>query len=233
MCGRYSVSVPTPELAASLGAELVGSALEGGGGGDALPPRWNVAPTQLAPMLVARPTRRLGPARFGLVPAGAESVRAIGAKYVNLRAEGVASQQLFAESAATRRCLIPADAFYEWAGAEKGKRAPWLVRPADGSVFTFAGIYDVHTDEAGARTTSFAILTVAAAAPIAAIHGRMPLVVSGDMRDAWLSRDERDARAMLRAARGAPLIEVVTHRVSKRVGSVANDDPSLHDRVED
>lgn len=233
MCGRYTVAIQAQEVAEELRAAIHMPA-------DA-PARFNVAPTQDAPIAielaaVEHDPRRIGLARFGLVPAESEGPKAVGARYINLRSENVAGQQAFAESAATRRCLVVADGFYEWKkpeeGAKSGKKQPYFFRPAKGGLLTFAGIWDMWKAPEGDRLPSFAILTAKPYPEVGAVHDRMPLIVPPAFRDRWLSPDEHDARALLRELRDAQRVPLESYPVSPRVGSVANDDPSLIERVD-
>jgi putative SOS response-associated peptidase YedK len=229
MCGRYSVSVKAHEAASELAATVAV---------DALPERYNLAPTDDAPIVVERGSgeaieRRIGLARFGLVPSGSEGPKAVGAKYINLRAEGVASQKAFAESAKHRRCLVLADGFYEWKKEGAGKQA-WYVRREGGGLITFAGIWDVWgpPEGEGDRVPSFAILTTKPSEMIAELHDRMPIVVPPHLRAKWLSGTEEDAKALLRELRDADPVPLEAWKVSLRVGNVRNDDPTLREPID-
>lgn len=222
MCGRYTVAIDAQEAAEELGAVLAVPAIE---------PRFNLAPTDDAPIAIERQERRIGLARFGLVPAESESPKAAGARWINLRAEGVATQRQFAESAARRRCLVLADGFYEWKH-EGGKKRPFHFRLPAGGLITFAGIWDVwegDDEKTGEhrRIPSFAILTTRPSELVARVHDRMPMIVPPALRDRWLSPDEHDAREVIRAIRDAEPIALEAFEVSAKVGSVRNDDPSL------
>ncbi|MDQ3036464.1 MAG: SOS response-associated peptidase [Myxococcota bacterium] len=221
MCGRYTVAIQAQEAAEELRATLTF---------DDAAPRYNLAPTQDAPIAIQREERRIGLARFGLVPAESDGPKAAGARWINLRAESVAGQRAFAESAARRRCLVIADGFFEWKREGKSKQA-WYFRPAGGGLLTFAGIWDVWegaaSGDAKARIPSFAILTTTPTEVVADIHDRMPMIVPPALRDRWLSPSEDDARAVIRAIRDADPVPLESWKVGPRVGSVANDDPTL------
>jgi putative SOS response-associated peptidase YedK len=239
VCGRYSVAVQAQEAAEELRAVLTV---------EALPARYNLAPTQDAPIVVERAERRLGLARFGLVPAASEGPRAAGARWINLRAEGVASQPRFAETAERRRCLVLADGFYEWKREGRHKQ-PYFFRAVGGGLLTFAGVWDIWQGEeslengeseglgaqeaAAARVPSFAVLTTRPDPLVAQIHDRMPLIVPPALRDRWLSPDEHDVRALLRAIRDAEPVALEAWKVSPRVGRVANDDAGLAAPLDD
>jgi putative SOS response-associated peptidase YedK len=227
MCGRYSVGKTATELAEELDASLAT---------DAIKPRFNVAPTQEAPMLVALPDRRLGLARFGW------SLRNKKGLLLNARSETATSNGLFRTALERRRSLIPADGFYEWRVLGEGKKAP---RQAyflhdHGKIITFAGLYYVEKtlekkegepqqDEPSpvVKQASFVILTTAASEAIQRVHDRMPIVVPPDMRSAWLDLSKPVEPLLRELAARDPQLEL--REVGSRVGSPANDDPSLRD----
>lgn len=216
MCGRYSIGKSATELATELRASLAT---------DDIKPRFNVAPTQDAPMLVALPDRRLGLARFGWTLEGKKGL------LLNARSETAPKNGLFARALERRRALIPADGFYEWKLRGEGKKAPKdaFFLHQDGAILTFAGLYYVAKGDEGAKHASFVILTGAPTPEVAAIHDRMPIVVPPALRDAWLDVRE-PADQVLAALRAQPPRFAVRH-VSSKVGSPAIDEPSLHDPV--
>jgi putative SOS response-associated peptidase YedK len=223
MCGRYTIAIQAHEAAEELRAVLTI---------DAIPERYNLAPTDDAPIaLVTQSERRIGLARFGLVPTTSDGPKAVGARYINLRAEGLTRQEQFAVSAARRRCLVLASGFYEWK-REGTKKEPWLIHAEGGDLITFAGIWDVWRAE-DHTVPSFAILTTGPSALMRELHDRMPLIVPPAMRDAWLDPDESDVKKVLAAVRSAPPIALEAHRVSTRVGNVRNDDPTLVEPIDD
>jgi putative SOS response-associated peptidase YedK len=223
VCGRYTVAIEAHEAAEELRARLTF---------EELAPRFNLAPTEDAPIAIEREERRIGLARFGLVPHDVEGPKAAGARWINLRAEGVATQRAFAESAAKRRCLVIADGFYEWKREGKQKQA-WYFRKAGGGLLTFAGIWDVWEGPEGARLPSFAILTTKPTEIVADIHDRMPMIVPASERDRWLAPSEDDARAVIRAIRDAEPVALEAWKVGARVGSVANDDAGLVEPIDE
>jgi putative SOS response-associated peptidase YedK len=167
--------------------------------------------------------------RWGLVPHWAKDTKSI---HINARVETVASNNLFRESFLRRRCLIPADGFYEWEPPEEGRRPHWVYR-ADGFPMVFAGIWATRKDpdtEDWVRTCS--IVTTAAAGPILPIHDRMPVSLGPGSWDLWLDRevDNADQLLALLANPGADLL--MEHRVSREVNSVKNNGPQLRDPVE-
>lgn len=197
------------------------------------PPRYNIAPTDPAPIVVTsrEGERRLGLARFGLVPHWADDVK-IGARLLNARAETAATKPAFRDAFVRHRCLVVADGFYEWRTAGKQKLPSRFVVPGAGP-FAMAGLWAVWRDPSGERVSSFAILTCEAVGAVAAIHDRMPVVLPRPLYGAWLDRETTDPdaiAALLAAHRGA---ELEGYEVSTRVNSVKNDEPSLIEPVQD
>jgi putative SOS response-associated peptidase YedK len=222
MCGRYSVAVRLADAARELRATLAVPPDR--------PPAYNVAPTQHAPIVVERAERRLGLARFGLVPAASEGPQAVGARYINLRAESIVSQKAFAEAIARRRCLVVADGFYEWR-EEGGRKQPYRIRLEGGGLLTFGGVFEIWK-RSGGSIASFAILTTAASSVVRPIHERMPLIIPPGQRDRWLAPEEQDARTVLSQVQRADPVQLEIYRVSLRVGHPRHDDPSLIEPID-
>ncbi len=214
MCGRYTLTKQEgviEEMQAVLGIAAQSEWWK---------PRFNVAPTQPAPVACLRHgTRQIEMMRWGLVP----RVPAPGAKklplMINARLESVMDKAVYREAFAHRRCLVPADGFFEWK-REHGKPLPIYFHPEPRRVFAFAGIWTWAGEAA-----SFAILTGPPNALVAPIHDRMPIVLPREAYDAWL-----DPAVDARAARGLiHRVEIGDWRgdfVSTRVNAAANDDPS-------
>ena len=183
-------------------------------------PNFNVAPTQQAPVVLDGP-RRFEVMRWGLIPFWAKDVR-IGRRTINARAETVAEKPAFRAAFRNRRCLVPADGFYEWTG-RRGKRRPLNIRRTDGQPLALAGLWESHDDFG----PTFTIVTTSPNAYMSAIHSRMPVVLERCNWDAWLSPDNEDPgwrSALLRPAGN----EVVTgYQVDPAVNSVANNGPEL------
>ncbi|MBX3272090.1 MAG: SOS response-associated peptidase [Sandaracinaceae bacterium] len=218
MCARYTMITPTEVLVEELEATLTVAAL---------PPRYNIAPTDDAPIVVLsrEGERRLGLARFGLIPHWAKSARE-GVRMLNARVETVAEKPAFRDAFARRRCLVAADGFYEWETRGKEK-LPHRFHLA-GRPFAFAGLWATWRDPDGVRVVSFAILTCPAVGAVAPIHDRMPIVLPHEAYAPWLATegglDADGLRALLAAHLGDYLEDT---RVSTRVNQVKNDDPSL------
>ena len=178
MCGRYSIGVSPEELEGVFEAPISGQV--------ALP-RWNVAPTQDAPAVVVdqsgeRGTRTLS---WGLVPRWAEGSG--GTRWINARAESVSSKPAFREAFECRRCLIPADGFYEWV-QQGARKQPYWIHHGQGGLLGFAGLWERWQSPAGEALEAFTILTTTPNALVAPLHDRMPVVVDPEAWTAWLDR---------------------------------------------
>ncbi|BBL81025.1 SOS response-associated protein YedK [Rubrobacter xylanophilus DSM 9941] len=213
MCGRYTLATPVGRVAEQFGAE---------GPLPEIPPSYNVAPGRgVAAVVQEGGRRRLEVLRWGLVPPWAEDPR-VGDRMINARAETAASKPSFRRAFRERRCLIPADGFYEWRRLDGGKQ-PYYVRRRDRAPFAFAGLWEVWRGEEG-ELRSCTILTTRANRLLSEIHDRMPVIVPRDLYGLWLEaegeREELDA-----VLRPYPEEELEAYPVSRLVNSPANDDP--------
>lgn len=217
MCGRFVLAGSVDDYAVFLhAARIVGDPVE---------PSWNVAPTD--PVLAAaehRGERLLGTFRWGLVPQWAKARQPF---HINARMETVHSKPAFRDALRYRRCLIPADGFYEWTVEEDGKQPHFIERI--GGRFAFAGLWSRWADpESGEELRTCTIITAPASEAIAGIHDRMPLHLPEDLWDDWLDREETApdvVRSILETASSGPSF---SHReVARSVNSIRNNDPSL------
>ena len=219
MCGRFVQSANVDVLIAVFGIE--------GGQRPNAPARYNIGPTQSALAVRFNPQtrqRQLDPLSFGLVPLWAKD-RSRAASLMNARGESLREKPTFREAFAQRRCLIPADAFYEWQGEGRQKQ-PYAVRPAQSDgLFAFAGIWDRWRDPASREIhRSFAIVTTGANSLLAPLHERMPVILPPDAWPLWLGETDGDAQALIRSY---PPASMRAYPVGHAVGNVANDDASL------
>jgi putative SOS response-associated peptidase YedK len=222
MCGRFVAATPPSVLAEQFVVDEVVV--------DDRPPSWNVAPTADV-YAVARSrqgSRRLGTLRWGLVPSWADNP-ATGGRHINARAETVATNGVYRESFARRRCIVAADGFYEWqAPSEPGDRKqPFFIRAVDGRPLALAGLWDSWRDAEGRWMRTCAIVTTEANAVVAPLHNRMPVVLPQAAWSEWLdpvALDVRGARALLLPA---PAEVLERHPVSTAVNSARNDGPEL------
>lgn len=221
MCGRFLFTSPP---------EAVGRAFEVAIR-DNFPPRWNIAPTQPIGVirLDDRRAREFALARWGFVPSWAKKdyFEKVGSKpLINARGETVAEKPTFRSAFKRRRCLVPADGFYEWR-TEDGARQPYLIRPKEGGVFAFAGLWESAIDPDGGEIDTAAIITATAGADIAPLHNREPVVILRENFARWLDPDEtksNDARALLHAQ---PAGFWTYHAVSKAVNNARNEGETL------
>ena len=215
MCGRFATTVP-PHLLRDW-YRAVGPLPN-----DA--PNYNVAPTQSVPVVRRHPDTgepRIDLLRWGLIPHWS---RDKGRQPINARAETVASSGMFRGALASRRCVVPMTAFYEWDQQTKPKQ-PYAFGRCDGDPLMLAGLWESWTDPAGALVRSFTIITTGANAVLALVHDRMPVVLERADADAWL---EHGPHALLRPA-GHDVLR--RWRVSAEVNSPRNNHPGLLEPV--
>ena len=239
MCGRFTQRLSWAELHELM--DLIGAPLN-------LQPRYNIAPGQdVAIVRAADPGsqsgaaagggRRLSMLRWGLIPAWAK-YQSIGNRLINAQSETVAEKPAFRAAYRRRRCLVPADGFYEWQRSPPrtairgaGTRQPWLFGLRDGSTFAFAGLWERWTapegpapagslfgPELGGPVETFTILTTAANATVAAVHGRMPVILPPDAYGPWLAGEDIPLGP-------CPVDEMYAYPVSTLVNRPANDEP--------
>jgi putative SOS response-associated peptidase YedK len=250
MCGRFVSSSPPDQIAAYFDVDAVSEQLLDRG------PNYNTAPT--TDVLVVHEdgsTRRLDAFRWGLVPSWAKDLK-IGAKMINARAETVATKPAFRRAFAKRRCIVPADGFYEWTtqpGQER--KQPYFIHRPDGEPYAFAGLWEAwrgpkakesaSQETAGPAATSdlpapgpveplrsCTIITTTANDPMSELHDRMPVMLPRSAWDEWLSADERDTDLLGRLLVPAPPELITFHAVSTEVNSARNRGEHLVDRVD-
>lgn len=158
-------------------------------------PTGDLLPGQSIPAVIREGQNRLVSFQWGLIPSWAKDP-SIGRKMINARAETLAEKPSFREALQKRRCLIPADGFYEWMG-EKGHRTAVRFRLCSGESFGFAGLYDTWTSRAGEPLNTCAIVTTESNALVASVHDRMPVILSGEKMALWLDPSIRDPAALL------------------------------------
>jgi putative SOS response-associated peptidase YedK len=190
------------------------------------PPRYNIAPTQPVPIVrLAAGVRSLALVRWGFVPAWVKDPRNF-TLLINARGESVGDKAAFRNAMARRRCLFPADGFYEWKTAGRQSR-PYFVRPGRGGPIAFAGLWEAWMGPNGEEVETACIVTTAANRMLAPIHDRMPAVIAPEAFDLWLDCAKVDAT--LAAALIAPAPEGLfeAYEISPAVNRAANDSPDL------
>ena len=237
MCGRYAATRDPADLAAAFQVDEVVAER-------ALPPRYNIAPTNPVYAVLERREngeqlrRELRVLRWGLVPSWARDPR-IGSRLINARAETIAEKPAFRRAFAVRRCLLPADGYYEWFplagdGGRRPRKQPFFIRPRDGGILPMAGLYELWRDPAdpdGEWLWTCVVITTRATDELGRLHDRMPTFVAPDDWDRWL--DPRldtlqDIAALLRPAAPGWL---EAYPVSTLVNDVRNDGPALVEPV--
>jgi putative SOS response-associated peptidase YedK len=241
MCGRYAATMdPTTLIEQFAAADLTG--------GNAPAADYNVAPTKDVITVVERhprdadgtvlddepAVRSLRVMRWGLVPFWAKDP-AVGSKMINTRSETATEKPAFRKAFARRRCLVPADGWYEWRRAGKEKEAFFMTGP-DSAPLTMAGIWeswrDPKVEPDASPLITFSVLTTESVGSLVDIHHRMPLILPKEHWQTWLNPDAHDVSALL----APPSLDVVDtlelRPVSNRVNNVRNNGPELVERVE-
>jgi putative SOS response-associated peptidase YedK len=215
MCGRFTLFEPDKVLSREFGVS----------GAPPLSPRYNIAPSQSVAAVRPVPEgsgRELALLRWGLIPSWSKDP-AIGNRLINARAETAREKPSFRNAFKRRRCLIPANGFYEWQRLERGKR-PYFVRMRDERVFAFAGLWDrwESPDEGAVETCT--ILTISANAVLAPIHDRMPVILPPGEYDRWLDPSLKDPDSLTPLLVPFPPEKMLAYPVSPRVNAPSADD---------
>ena len=241
MCGRYAASASPADVVEEF---AVDSDLTGG----TLAADYNVAPTRAAPVVLTRPPREgldADPVRqlrlltWGLVPSWAKDP-AVGNRMINARAESLLDKPAYRRAALARRCLVPADGWYEWQASPvavdakgRGRKQPFFAHLADGGRLAFAGVFEFWRDpqrtydDPLAWRATYAIITTAAEPGLDRLHDRMPLVLEPQHWSHWLDPGLSDPDAVRELLTSAPPGRFAAYPVSRRVGNVANNGPGL------
>ena len=216
MCGRYTLTVPLSNLVDTFQVEPPEFDYV---------PRFNIAPTQKVPV-VAQDSRgrRMGLLQWGLVPSWADDP-SMGSRLINARWETVGEKPSFRSAFRRRRCLVPADGFFEWKKEGEGKTPYWIHR-ADREPLAFAGLWEGWEPREGDPLFTFTILTTEAIPEIREIHPRMPLVLPPSDWDRWMD-SETDTQGLSRILQEYRGPSLAAFPVSTRVNTPRNDDPSL------
>jgi putative SOS response-associated peptidase YedK len=216
VCGRYASSRSAAELAAHFAAEALGN--------EELPPSYNVAPTDPVTIVLERKgIRRLKVVRWGLVPSWAKDAQGA-ARLINARSESITDKPAFRSAYARRRCLVPADGYYEWKN-DGGRKQPWFLTARDRRPLAMAGLYEVWAAPDGERRWTCTIITTSAPDELGEIHDRTPLLVSPADWARWLDPEVPDPGQALLVP-GVPGV-LDAWPVSPAVGNVKNNGPEL------
>jgi putative SOS response-associated peptidase YedK len=214
MCGRYNL-VPTENVAGRFHVD-----------DQQLPllPRYNVAPSQVMPVVVRNSPNRIVEMEWGLIPSWSKEPQ-VKFSTINARAETLTTSPVFRGPFKSRRCLVPASGFYEWRKTSQGKQ-PYCIQLDDGELFAFAGLYDIWHDADGNELYSYTIITTTSNDLVAPIHNRMPVILHRDDEDAWLDKHTEPAH-LLSLLTPYPANAMAAFPVSRAVNNPANEGAEL------
>jgi putative SOS response-associated peptidase YedK len=223
MCGRFVLKAPFSELVRLYN---VTNNLN-------LEPRYNIPPTEDVPVVRSREGKRtLDMLRWGLVPYWAKDIK-IGFSLINAKAETVAEKPAFRDAFKDRRCIIPADGFYEWRKLDTKTKQPYAIVMKDRSVFGFAGLWERWKNRATGETIqSCSIITTSPNGVCAPIHDRMPVILPRENYARWLGEEATEPPHLMALLKPYPADAMDAYPVSTRVGSVKNTDAGLFERLE-
>jgi putative SOS response-associated peptidase YedK len=216
MCGRYRLS---------RRKQIIEEHFDSVSGENDWSPRYNIAPTQPIPVIrqnPREPVRELSLVRWGLIPSWAKD-SSVAAKMINARSETAGTKPAFRDALKFRRCLIPADGFYEWMRTGKAKQ-PYCFEVNEGELFAFAGLWDRWRNPSGNTVETCTILTTAPNALTAPVHDRMPVILDPDNYDLWLDPGMKNVAAASELLKPFDARLMRCYPVSTRINHVANDD---------
>ena len=216
MCGRFVITSPPAAI-----RQVFGYAEQPN-----FPPRFNIAPTQPVPVVILdRGARHFRLMRWGLVPAWVKDPRKF-TLLINARSETVQDKPAFKNAIRRRRCLIPADGYYEWHVSE-GRKRPYFIYRRDREPFGLAGLAETWVGPNGEEVDTVAIVTAPASPDLAVLHHRVPVTIAEDAFDRWLDCSSDSAEGVMAMLTGPEEGEFAWHEISTRVNHVANDDAQL------
>jgi putative SOS response-associated peptidase YedK len=224
MCGRYRLS---------RRKQIVETHFSSASGDEDWNPRYNIAPTQLVPVIrqnPKQPIRELSLLRWGLIPSWMKDSSGA-AMMINARSETAGTKPAFRDALKSRRCLIPADGFYEWQRVGKTKQ-PYCFEVGNAQMFAFAGIWDRWKDPSGTWVKTCSILTTTPNAVTSAVHDRMPVILDPDSYDLWLDPGVQDASWASELLKPYDAQLMRCYPISTRINHVANDDEACSAPVE-
>lgn len=215
MCGRFTFQ-PTKAFYArfQLSNRL-----------DALTARYNIAPSQMVPVIIANSPRRIVLMRWGLIPQWAKDEK-MASRMINARVETLTQRPAFRGLLSHHRCLVPACGYYEWQGEGRAK-TPYYIHPQDGQHLAFAGLYDVWINPAGEELYTFTIITTDADPFMAKLHNRTPVILERDLEDAWLDTAITKAQDVLDVLSRSTGLELVAYPESRMVNKPSVDGKEL------
>jgi putative SOS response-associated peptidase YedK len=220
MCGRYTQRADAKKLAEAFGVAEV----------PAVEPRYNIAPTQqILGVYESADGRQMRFYKWGLVPSWAKDA-SMGSRLINARSETVAEKPAFRDAFKKRRCIIPADGFYEWQKTE-GRKQPFFFCLRDESPFGFAGLWERWEGDGGQVINSCTILTTEANEVLRPVHERMPVILHRDDYELWLDADVRKLDLVREVLRPYPAEEMKSYPVSPSINSPRSQGAELIERA--
>jgi len=222
MCGRFTLTVSPDTLSSLFKADW----------SSPFKPRYNISPTQQVPVVRISPTDNIlhiDLLKWGLIPSWAKDT-AIGNHMINARSETVDQKPSFRNALKHRRCIIPANGFYEWQAVE-GKKHPFYIRLKDNSLMMFAGIWDHWKNPEGSVIESFSILTTSSNELIKQLHDRMPVILDPKEKDLWLDPMVADSEQLKSLFIPYPSGHMEMYQVNDHVNSPRNDNPECLTRL--
>jgi putative SOS response-associated peptidase YedK len=222
MCGRYTLTSAPEAIRALFRYDEHPN----------FPARFNIAPTQ--PIAIVRMVdgkRQFALVRWGLLPSWVKDPATF-SLLINARGESVCDKPAFRAAMKRRRCLIPADGFYEWQATGKGPKQPFYIHARSGMPLAFAGLWETWMGPNGEEVETAAIVTTEANQTLGPIHDRMPVIIPPDAFELWLNTADVDAKTAEALIAPAPENLLVGHEVSTAVNRTANDNPKLIDRFD-
>ncbi|TVY11567.1 SOS response-associated peptidase [Paenibacillus cremeus] len=217
MCGRYTITAEWEELMLRFLLDIRPGKYQ---------PRYNAAPGQWIPAIIgadhAEAGRRMGELRWGLVPSWSKDDKSA-FRMINARSETVAEKPAFRSLLARKRCIVPADGFYEWKVSGKTKQ-PMRFRMKDRSLFGMAALYDTWQTPDGSKLHTCTILTTSANTLVSPIHERMPVILNGEAERLWLNRRIQEEKEFLPLLSPYPAEAMEFYAVDPKVGRVQYDE---------
>lgn len=196
-------------------------------------PTWNAAPSQTLPVIVEDEGKvEVRGMAWGLIPKWTKPGERPKMAPINARSETIAEKPMFRSLVKHRRCLVPANGFYEWKRAPGGKQ-PYFIEPVKGQLMLFAGLFDEAKQADGSPLESFSIITTEANDAMSELHDRMPVILDDDDFEAWLDRDLAEFEPLEHLMRPAPDTAIAIHAVSKDVNNTRHNGPGLIEPIEE
>ena len=215
MCGRYSLAKSKIDLENRFEAEML----------EPFSPRYNIAPSQLVPIITSESPRGFSHFYWGITPGFAKN-KPVASKLINARSETITEKATFKNTFKKNRCLVPADGFYEWKKIGKKTKIPYRFVQHGENLFAFAGIWEEYETEKGELEHTFLILTTGPNKLTAEIHDRMPVILKKENEMTWLD-PKASEEELLGFLLPYPDEEMMSYTVSPMVNHVANDSPFL------